>query len=576
MYEKVPGNGQNEKFYNRYLPITGWFPDYERKWLPRDIVAGFTVWALLVPGALAFAEIAGVPVQYGLYAAPLAMIAYAVFGTSRRLFVGPSSTIAAVSAAVVAPLVLNGDKEKYIAMTIVLALVAGVILIAGGIARLGFLARFFAEPVLDGFIAGLAVFIIIGQLNKMLGVEMSGGNSLTKLIDLFRQFPNWSWITLTVGAGCLLLLFLFSRFAPKVVPGALIVLVLAMFLSTVFSLGEHGVILVGRLPAGLPSWSMKGIGVDELFELLPGAFGLVVVIFAQSIAIAKSYAYKHRTRVDPNQEMISYGMANIGAGIFQGYAVGGSLTKTAVNDEAGARTPLSMITCAVLTILTMLFLTPLFRNLPFAVLAAVVVQAVAGTVNWKVILRYYRINRADFTMAAAAFLGVLLLGILEGILIGILLSIAAFVYRTSKPHSVVLGVDKSGHRFGGLDEHEGYTCPLADAVIYRFDAPLIFANIELFSEEVSKLALESEPRPKAIIIDCELMYEMDTTAVNGFSDLYARLKEEDIGIILARVHTPVKLFLWQSGFLETLGEENVLPKILDAVDAFRRRNPECN
>lgn len=570
MHERDSEIGQNHKFLQRYMPVTGWFPGYKRKWLIHDIIAGLTVWALLVPGALAFAEIAGVPVQYGLYAAPLALIAYAVFGTSRRLFVGPSSTIAAVSAAVVTPLVVDGGMEKYIALTIALALVAGVILIIGGIARLGFLARFFAEPVLDGFIAGLAIFITIGQLEMIFGTDLDGGNSVAKVVDLFRNFNNWSWVTLAVGAACLILLFLFSRFTPKVVPGALIVMALAIILSTVLSLGEHGVSLVGKLPAGLPTWSLSGIGIREVIELLPGAFGLVVVTFAQSIAIAKSYAYKYRTRVDPNQEMIAYGMANLGAGLFQGFAVGGSLSKTAVNDEAGVKTPIAIVLCALLTVLTMLFLTPLFRNLPYAVLAAVVVQVVIGTVSWKVLLRYYKINKADFVLAAAAFLGVLLLGVLEGILIGILLSIVAFVYRTSKPHSVLLGVDSTGHRFGGLDDHEGYRCPLEDAVIYRFDAPLIFANIELFSDEVMKLALESDPKPKAVIIDCEMMYEVDTTAVNGLSDLYERLKEEGVEMILARVHTPVKLFLGQTGFLEKVGEDNVYLKILDAVNAFRK------
>lgn len=558
-----------KQFFNRFLPITEWLPAYRHQWLPRDIIAGLTSWALLVPGALAVAVIAGVPVQYGLYAAPLALVAYAIFGTSRQLLVGPSSTVAAMSAAVVTPLVLDGGPERHLALTIALALVVGVFLVAGGIARFGFIARFFAKPVLDGFITGLALFIAVGQLGKLFGVEASGSNTIAQVIDLFRQAGAWSWTTLAVGASCLLLLFVFSEFTPKLVPGALIVMILALVLATVLSLGDHGVKLVGNLPKGFPTWSLKGITLEDIRQLIPGALGLVVVAYAESIAVAKSYAEKYKYKVDPNQEMIAYGMANLGAGIFQGYAVNGSLSKTAANDEAGAKTPLALVISAVFTLFTILFLTPLFRNLPYAVLAAVVIQAVSGAIRVKPFKRYFKVMKADFVLSIAAFLGVLLLGILEGILIGIVLSLAAFIHRTSSPRSAVLGVDKSGIRFANLDEHEGYKRPLGDVIIYRFDAPLIFANIDVFIEEIKDLVKGSDPDPKAVIVDCEMMYEVDTTAIDGLVNLRSDLGEDGIELILARVHKPVLDFLEKSGMLKELGEGNTYPKVLDAVNAFR-------
>ncbi len=308
--------------------------------------------------------------------------------------------------------------------------------------------------------------------------------------------------------------------------------------------------------------------------MVPGALGLLVVAFAQSVAVAKSYASKYKYKVDVNQEMIAYGMANLGAGIFQGFAVNGSLSKTAANDDSGGNTPMALIVCSVLTLLTMLFLASLFKNLPETALAAVVIHAVAGVIGLKSFKRYYRVMKQDFALALAAFLGVLLLGILEGIVIGIMLSLVAFILRTSRPHSAVLGVDSSGIRFAELDEHPGYEKPLGDAVIYRFDAPLIFANVDVFSDEIKELVEETEPRPKAVIIDCEMMYEMDTTAIDGFTDLHSSLSDEGIGVILARVHKPVLDFMRSSGALEIVGEENVYPKVLDAVTAFRERYQE--
>jgi high affinity sulfate transporter 1 len=556
----------------RYLPITAWLPSYERKWLTGDLVAALTVWALLVPEALAYAGIAGVPVQYGLYAAPFALLAYAVFGSSRHMVFGPSAEGAAVSAAVVAPLVANGNQDRYIALTITLALTVGVIMVVLGLARMGFLAKFFAEPVLTGFIVGAAIFIAVGQLGKVFGVSAEGGNTFAKFADVFRQAGSWSWNTVAVGASCLLLLFLLHRFTPKI-PAALTVLVLAIILSSVLGFVDRGVSIVGEVPSGLPGWSLRGVGLNDVWQLLPGALGLVVLCFAESLATAKVYATKYGYRLDPDLELISYGVANVGAGLFQGFAVTGSVSKTAANDAAGGKTELAMVFCSVLTLLTILFLAGLFKYLPEATLAAVVIHAVARLIRFKEMRRLLKARRVDFVLAIAAFFGVLLFGLLEGILIGVLLSLILFIERASKPHWAVLGVDESGTRYGGLKEHPDYHPIDPGLIVFRFDAPLIFSNADEFCDEIMKLVEEAELPPQAVIVDGEDMFDIDTTAGGKFIDLRSGLAAKGIALSLARVHVPTLESMRREGVVEAVGEENVFPTVHDAVLAFKERSP---
>jgi SulP family sulfate permease len=555
-------------FWHRHVPITTWLPAYEKKWLSGDVVAALTVWALLVPEALAYAGIAGVPVQYGLYAAPFALLAYAVFGSSRHMVFGPSAEGAAVSAAVVAPLAASGGQDRYLALTITLALMVGVIMVVLGLARMGFLAKFFAAPVLDGFIVGAAIFIAVGQLGKVFGIAAEGDNTFSKFADIFRQAGSWSWATIAVGASCLLLLFLLHRFTPKI-PAALTILVLAIILSSALNFLDHGVSIVGEVPSGLPGWSLKGVGLNDIWQLLPGALGLVVLCFAESLATAKVYSTKYGYRLDPNLEMISYGMANVGAGLFQGFAVTGSVSKTAANDAAGGKTELAMVFCSVLTLLTILFLAGLFKYLPEATLAAVVIHAVARLIRFKELWRLYRTRKVDFLLAISAFFGVLFFGLLEGILIGVLLSLVLFIKRASSPHWAVLGVDESGKRYGDLREHAEYRPVDPALVIFRFDAPLIFSNADEFCDEIMRLVEETDPQPRAVIIDGEDMFDIDTTAADKFIELRSGLAAKGVTLYLARVHAPTLEFMRREGVVEAVGEGYIFSKIDDAVRSFR-------
>ena len=320
----------------RYLPILNWLPNYKAAWLTADAIAAFTVWALLVPEAMGYASLAGMPPEAGLYAAPLALLAYAVFGTSRQVVVGPSSTVAILSFSTVSVLADQGSEE-FIALTIVLALIVGAIFVISGVARLGWVSDFMAKPVLDGFIIGLALTVALGQLDKIFGVEAEGDNFWMELRDVVSDLGDTDLETALVGLGALALLFILAKYAPRL-PGALIVVVLGILVVPLFGLEDRGVHVIGDIPAGLPDFGLPDFSVIEgsdLGALLPGAFGIVLVGYAESVAIARKYAAKHKYEIDPSQELIALGMANAGSGLSGGFVVDGSLSRTAAGDASG-------------------------------------------------------------------------------------------------------------------------------------------------------------------------------------------------------------------------------------------------
>lgn len=556
----------------RHVPALTWLPAYRREWLAGDFVAGLTAWTLAVPLAMAFAGIAGVPVQYGLYAACLAPIGYALFGTSRHLNVGPAATVAAISATTVAPLAGAGT-QRYLTLTVALALIVAVLLIVGGAARGGFIARFLARPVLDGYIAGAAIFIAVSQLDKLFGIKAEGGNTFEVFADVFRQAGSWSWATLAVGSCCLLLLYGLHRVFPRV-PAALTVVALSILAAYLLDLGSHGIALVGEIPGGVSWLSLAGIGASDVVKLLPGAFALALFAFTESLAFAKVFAARYNYRIDANQEMIALGMANLGSGVLRGFTVDASFTRTAATEQAGGKTELASVFCSALTFATLFLLAWLFKYLPLATLAAIVVFAVGSLIDFKPFARYRRSSPADYALALCALFAVLILGVVVGILIGVLLSLAGFFLRSSRPHSAVLGVDASGTRHGDLAERPECKPYSPQLIIYRFDAPLIFSNADEFVYDIRRLVEEADPLPLTVIVDCEMIYEMDTTATDAFAGLHAGLTAEGIEVLLARVHVPVLRFMRRDGVIEFVGEDNVFRTVRDAVQAFRERHPD--
>jgi len=552
------------------LPIRHWLPLYERSWLRPDLVAAAAVWAVLVPEGIAYASLAGMPPATGLFAALAPLLAYAVLGTCRQLTVGPSSAIAAYSAAAVAPVAL-GDASRFIALSALLALLVGGLLLAAGLARAGFVADFFARPVLVGFVAGLALVIGVGQLDKLLGVEGGGTTFFGKLEELVRQLDDASLVTLVVGLASLAVIFGLRAYAPKV-PAALVAVALGIAAVAVFDLQDHGVAIVGTIPDGLPSLTVPSFGLADVVDLLPDALALALICFAESVAGARALAAKRHYEVDADQELIALGVANLGAGLLQGFTVDASLSRSAVADSSGVQTQVSNIVLFCFLVVTMLFLMPLFHDLPEAVLGAIVIAAVAHLVDVRALRRLRRSDPTDFILAILCFAGVLVFGLLIGLAVAVAVSLLALVYRAYRPSSAVLGrapgaVDDERLRYRGIDDHpDCETFP--GLVILRVDGELFFANARWFRETVRSLVRDQAPPVRELLVHAGAVPHLDTTAAAMLKELITELHEDDIELVFARVTTDLHKDLERNGIVRLVGEDRFYETVAAGVDDF--------
>ncbi|MEU9842108.1 SulP family inorganic anion transporter [Actinomadura sp. NPDC048032] len=556
--------------------MLGLFPSlrgYRRQWLGRDALAGVTVWAVLVPEALAYATIAGVSPVVGLYAAPAALVLYAAFGSSRHLVVGPMAATAALSAAIVGEAAGGASADARTAMTAALAVTVGVAGLLAGLLRLGFLASFISEPVLKGFIVGLALTIIAGQLPKLFGVEAAPGDFFEKVWVLIGDLGQTSGLTLMVGGGSLLLILVLRRVAPFV-PGSLLAVALGIAAAKAFDLEHRGVAVVGGIETGPPPFGFPDVSVDALGGLAAGSVGVLLVAFAEGLAAAKSYAVRGHYEVDADRELIGLGAAGLGAGLSGGMVVNGSLSKTAVNWSAGARTQLSGVFVALLTLVTLLFLTGLFERLPEAVLAGVVVAAVVELVDIPSLVALHRVftrrlgraygvaARPDFVTAVAAMLGVMIFDTLPGLFIGIGVSLLLLLYRSSRPVISELGrLPEDGH-FAALDRHtDGRRIP--GVVVLRVEAGIYFANAERIRSTVRSAA--GREGATAVVIDAETVPFVDVSAVRMLDELTEELEARGVRLLLAGDVGQVRDVLRTAGARAEL--RHVYPTVQAAVDA---------
>jgi sulfate permease, SulP family len=546
----------------RFLPILSWLPQYERTWLRGDVLAGLTVLALLIPEGMAYAEIAGMPPQTAFYAAPVALLLYAIFGTSRQLVVAVSATIATMSAAAIAPLAAAGSPE-YAALTAGLAILAELISVLAGLFKMGRVASFFSESVLAGFVTGLALTIAIKQVPKLFGLEGASGNFWERLYDIVIHLDETHLLTLVIGAiSIALLVFLERRFHK--LPAALIVMVLGILASILFAFELKGVEVVGEIPAGLAPPKLPGLSLEEWLLLLAGAAGIALVNFAEAYGPGRSLAAKHGYEINPNQELVGLGAANLGAGLFQGFSIGSSLSKSAANDNAGAKTPVALIVCAALTILVALFFTPFFAPLPEAVLGAVVVVAVAGMVKVKKIRRLYRLNRVDFALAIVAMFGVLTFEALEGLLIAVILSLLLLVWRASQPNLSLLGREPGKLTFSDTRRNpENHT--LHGLLILRPDQGLFFANADALLNQILKLVDHADSPVKVVLLDLEMSNQLDVPSLDMLKELKEGLVQRNTGLWLARLHGLVREALVKSDLLQEIGPENVYTRSMEGV-----------
>jgi high affinity sulfate transporter 1 len=542
---------------------------FRRDWLAKDIVAGVVLTTLLVPQGMAYAELAGLPPITGLYTSIMCLLGYAAFGPSRILVLGPDSSLGPMIAATILPLIAaKGDPERAVALASVLAIMVAVIMIVAAVAKLGFIADLISKPTMIGYMNGLALTILIGQLPKLFGFKISAEGLLREFAAVVKGLANGEAVAAAaaVGIAGIVLILVLQRWLPKI-PAVLIMVVLAIAATSVFGLAGHGVSLVGTLPRGFPPFTIPSVHLSDLGPLFAGALGIALVSLADTISTASAFAARTGQEVHGNQEMIGIGVANLAAGFFQGFPVSTSGSRTAVAERSGAKTQFTGITGAILIILMIVLVPGLFRNLPQPALAAVVITASLSLADIPATVRLWRQRKAEFLLSIAAFLGVALLGVLPGIAIAVALSILNVFRRAWRPYDTVLG------RVSGLaGYHDVHQHPdaqhLPGLVIYRFDAPLIFANAKSFRDEVRRLAAR-DPKPVWILVAAEPMTDVDTTASDVLEELDEALNAKGISLVFAELKDPVREKIQRYGLTRTIDPRHFFPTIDSAIAAFR-------
>ncbi len=555
----------------RYVPITRWLPAYPKAWLRPDLTAAITSWGVMVPVALAYAGLAGVPPELGLVTAFAALAAYAVFGTSRHLKVTVSSTMAVMSASVVADLA-GGDPAAYLAYTAALALTVGVILVAAGVAKLGFISDFLTKSVVTGFIIGVAITIIIGQLPKILGVPGLDGSLPEQLVQLVSELPDTNPYTLAIGLSSLLLILVLRRVSRRI-PGPLIVLVLGILAVSLLDLSAYDVSVVGEVATGVPLPSIPTVPLTSIPYLVLGAAGIVFLAVGESVGAGRAYAAQRGYQVDPDQEMVALGAANLTSGLFGGFTADASLSQTATAEAAGARSQLSSLITAGLVLATAVLLAPLFQNLPDAVLGAIVIAATLGLIDVGEMRRYWRWRRTDFVIAVTAMVGVLLTTVLTGMIVAVLLSVLLLLYRASRPYVAVLGrMPGRAATFADLARHPEAE-PVPGLIIVRLDAPLYFFNANVARTQIFDIVAALETPPRGVLIDLSATADLDVTTTDMLFELVADLRTRSIEVLVAQVRGTVRDRLRKTGLMDELGEDRVYLSITSAVNDVGRRWP---
>ncbi|WP_404416522.1 sulfate permease [Vreelandella aquamarina] len=547
----------------RYLPILQWLPHYRRDTLTRDLLAAVIVTIMLIPQSLAYAMLAGLPAEVGLYASVLPLVAYAVFGTSRTLAVGPVAVVSLMTAAALGNIATPGSAE-YVGAALVLALLSGLILTLMGLARLGFLANFLSHPVISGFITASGLIIAAGQLRHLLGVEASGHNMVALLIGLGREVGNIHVATFLIGLGTLVFLYTTRRWlkgillnlgAPAMVADLLtkaapiVAVAVTTLLTWGFQLDQQGVAVVGSIPAGLPPISLPGFEVGLWQELLMAALLISIVGFVESVSVGQTLAAKRRQRIDPNQELIGLGSANLAAAFSGGMPVTGGFSRSVVNFDAGAQTPAAGAFTAVGIGVAAVLLTPLIAYLPVATLAATIIIAVLSLVDLPVIVRTWRYSRSDFAAMFATIAVTLVNGVESGILAGVGLSLALHLYRTSRPHSAVIGRVPGSEHFRNVERHRVETVPFL--CILRVDESLYFANARYLEDTVMEVVTR-QPDVKHVVLACQAVNVIDASALESLETINHRLQDAGVSLHLAEVKGPVMDRLQTTDFCKEL------------------------
>ncbi|MFO7543301.1 MAG: SulP family inorganic anion transporter, partial [Thiobacillus sp.] len=530
----------------RFIPGLALIKGFSPALLRTELVVAVTVFAVLVPSAMAYGDLAGVTPVAGLYVALGALVGYALFGTSRQLIMGPEATTAIMTAAAVAPLA-GGDPVRYAALAALAALLVGVLALLARVARLGFITDFLSKPILVGYIFGTTLIVIGSQLGKMFGIKLESDEFFQQVAELISRLDETDLLTFAIGVVSMATLLIIRR-VNRALPGPLIVVVVAIVVSVIFDLEARGIAVVGAVPAGLPQVAIPAVSVQDIFALLPAALAITILIYADEVLTARVFAAKHGQKIDANQEFIAIGMANIGAGLLTGFPAATSGSRTVVSDQMGGKSQWVGLIAAALTVVFLLFFTPLLAPLPTVVLGAIIIVASLGLLDVAAFRFLRRVRPAEFWLAVVTAFGVLTVGILQGILVAVVLSLVNVIYHISRPHDALLDdVDTHGGTVyrGVADKETALTEP--GLIVYRFDAPLVFANAAFFTERLEMLIANAGPGLRCVILDAEAISDFDSTAAEALENVDADLERLGVELWIARANEPLRDLLTATG-----------------------------
>ncbi|MFH5885085.1 SulP family inorganic anion transporter [Halalkalibaculum sp. DA3122] len=557
---------KNSSKLSRFIPMIDWIKNYSSGHFKGDLNAGITVGIMLIPQGMAYAVLAGLPPIYGLYASIVPLILYAIFGTSRQLAVGP---VAMVSLLVVAGVgeIAEVGSDRFIQLAIMTAMGVGVFQLLMGLFRMGFLVNFLSHPVLSGFTSAAALIIGASQFKNLLGIDLPRTNYVHEiLMGVFEKAAIIDPYTSAIGIGAIVLIIMIRKWKPTF-PSALVVVVLGTLVTAGFGLDQQGVAIVGEIPRGLPSLEIFSFNLGDFQQLLPTILVISLVGYMESIAVAKAIANKHGYKVDPNQELVGLGVANIGGAFFQSYPTTGGFSRTAVNDQAGAQTGMASIISAAIIGLTVLLLTPLFYYLPMAVLASIIIVAVAGLFDAAEMKYLWKTDRKDLAMLATTFVATLALGIEEGILVGVVLSLIVVIYSSSKPHSTELGRLGETRNFRNIQRYPKAKTD-RKVLIYRFDSALFFANVTHFQDQLDELIAARGDDLELVILDASSIHDIDSTGIHVLRDFIEDLQDKGIELYIAGAIGPVRDKLKTCDIIQEMGIKNFFFDVHDAVTTF--------
>lgn len=553
------------------MPLARWVPGldsllhYPRAWFRPDVQAGLSVAAIQIPTAIAYAQIAGFPPQVGLYACILPMLIYALIGSSRQLMVGPDAATAAMVAAAITPLAA-GDPQRLVDLSMIVAIMVGLFSIVAGLARAGFIASFLSRPILVGYLNGIGLSLLVGQLGKLFGYEAATSGFVAGILALLENLLHIHWPTLILGSLSLLLMVLLPRRFPQL-PGALCGVLLASLAAALLGLDRYGVELLGEVPAGLPQLSWPQTSLEELKSLLRDATGITVVSFCSAMLTARSFAARHGYSINPNHEFVALGLANIGAGVSQGFAISGADSRTAVNDMVGGKTQLVGVVAALVIAATLLLLNKPLGWVPMPALGAVLLLAGWGLIDVQALKGFWKLSRFEFSLCLLTTVGVLSVGVLPGIFVAVSIAVLRLLYYTYRPSDAVLGWM---HGIDGQVELAKYpqATTLPGLVIYRFDAPLLFFNADYFKQRVLAVVDGSE-RPNAVLLNAEAMTNLDISGLATLHEVQQILKAQGVHLSLARVTGQTLDLLQRSSMLGEIKPPLVFSSVRSGVSAYR-------